>query len=98
MFLRLTLCLAMRACQLDVKTEFSNGGLNENAWVMSPQGLSDVKSCYYRLQRGSMGGNGHILHRTLSFVVTSLGLGFLRFPVHHVFFGESMARPTSSTC
>ena len=54
-FLYLVLCLRMCIGQLDVKTAFLNGDLEEEVWVMSPRGIPGRPSKCYRLLKAMYG-------------------------------------------
>lgn len=54
-FLYLVLCMNMFVAQLDVKTAFLNGELDEDVWVMSPRGVHGKKSHCYKLRKAMYG-------------------------------------------
>ena len=54
-FLYLALCLRMCIGQLDVKSAFLKGDLDESVWVMSPRGIPGLKSVCYRLIKAMYG-------------------------------------------
>ena len=66
--------------QLDVKTAFLNGELEEAVWVMSPKGIPGRPSRLYRLRKAIYGLNkAHLAwHRNLCFVLSELGLTELK--------------------
>ena len=45
----------MSVGQLDVKTAFLNGDLDEHVWVMSPRGIHGRKSRCYKLRKAMYG-------------------------------------------
>lgn len=54
-FLYLVLCMNMSVAQLDVKTAFLNGELEEDVWIMSPRGIPGRESHCYKLLKALYG-------------------------------------------
>ena len=54
-FLYIAIMLQLYVAQLDVKTAFLNGDLDEDVWVMSPRGVPGVRCESYRLLKALYG-------------------------------------------
>jgi Reverse transcriptase (RNA-dependent DNA polymerase) len=50
-FLYITVCSNMRMAQVDVKTAFLNGELDDDSWVMSPRGVPVYSASRYKLRK-----------------------------------------------
>ena len=79
-FLYLALCLQMCVGQLDVKSAFLKGDLDESVWVMSPRGIPGLKSKCFRLLKAMYGlKQAHLAwHRKLCDDLQRLG--FVELP------------------
>lgn len=55
MFLYLVLSLGFFVGQVDIKTAFLNGRLDEDVWVMSPRGIPGMKCRIYKLKKALYG-------------------------------------------
>jgi Reverse transcriptase (RNA-dependent DNA polymerase) len=54
-FLYIAVCSNMRMAQVDVKTAFLNGELDEDVWVMSPRGVPGYPASRYKLRKALYG-------------------------------------------
>ena len=54
-FLYIAVCLSMFIAQVDIKTAFLNGVLEEDVWVWSPRGIPEFPSRLYKLKKALYG-------------------------------------------
>ena len=80
LFLYMMLVYNLVAVQLDVKTAFLNGELEEAVWVMSPKGIPGHPSRLYRLRKALYGlKQAHLAwHRKLCSVLSEMNFSELK--------------------
>lgn len=55
LFLHLVLYFGLFAGQIDIKSAFLNGNLDDDVWVMSPHGMPGVTPCIYTVKKSLYG-------------------------------------------